>query len=69
MYIFSEFVSKYKYLGMLVRSTLVRSNVSEERIVSIMRVTKIGELGTMLAVTSSRSTLPRNVCSYKSHTV
>jgi hypothetical protein len=33
---------------------------SEECIASIIRVTKIGELGTMLAVTSNRSTLRRN---------
>jgi hypothetical protein len=34
--------------------------VSEERIASIMRVTRIGELGVMLAVTSNRCTL-RNI--------
>jgi hypothetical protein len=38
---------------------LVRTKVSEERIASIIRVTTIGELGT-LAVTSNRSTLQRN---------
>jgi hypothetical protein len=31
------------------------TDVSEERIVSIIGVTKIGELGKMLAVTSNRS--------------
>jgi hypothetical protein len=31
---------------------LVRTDVSEERIVSIIRVTRIGEIGTMLTVTS-----------------
>jgi hypothetical protein len=35
---------------------LVRSEVSEEGIASIIRVTRIGELGTTLAVTSSRRT-------------
>jgi hypothetical protein len=32
--------------GMLRRMTLVRTDVSEELSVSIIRVTKIGELGT-----------------------
>jgi hypothetical protein len=36
---------------------LVRNYVSEERIASIIRVTRIGEVGTTLAVTSSRRTL------------
>jgi hypothetical protein len=31
----------------------VRTNISEEHITPIMRVTKIGELGTMLAVVPS----------------
>jgi hypothetical protein len=35
---------------------LVRTDISEERIASIIRV-RIGELGTMLAVTSNRRTL------------
>jgi hypothetical protein len=34
---------------------LVRTDVLEERIASIIRVTRIGELGTTLAVTSNRS--------------
>jgi hypothetical protein len=46
--------------GMLRRVALVRTDVSEERITSIIRVTRIGELGTTLAVTSNRSTLRRN---------
>jgi hypothetical protein len=33
---------------------LVRTNVSEELSASIIRVTKIGELGAMLVVTSNR---------------
>jgi hypothetical protein len=39
--------------GMLCRVTLVRTEVSEELSSSIIRVTRIGELGT-LAVTSNR---------------
>jgi hypothetical protein len=35
---------------MLHRVTLVRTNVSEERIASVIRVIRIGELGTKLAV-------------------
>jgi hypothetical protein len=46
--------------GMLRRVALVRTNVSEERSASIIRVTRIGELGTALAVTSNRRTLRRN---------
>jgi hypothetical protein len=44
---------------MLLHMALVRTNVSEERITSIIRMTGIGKLGT-LAVTSNWSTLPRN---------
>jgi hypothetical protein len=43
--------------GMLRRSTLVRTDVSDELSASFIRVTRIGELGTTLAVDS-----------YKSHT-
>jgi hypothetical protein len=39
------------------RVTLVRTEVTEKNIASIIRVTRIGELGTTLAVTSKRSTL------------
>jgi hypothetical protein len=39
---------------------LVTTDFSEERVASIIRVTRIGELGTNLAVTSNRSTLERN---------
>jgi hypothetical protein len=45
--------------GMLRRVALVRTDVSEERITSIIRVTRIGEIGKMLAVTSYQSTLLR----------
>jgi hypothetical protein len=47
------------FSGMLRRLALVRTDVSEERSASIIRVTRIGELGT-LAVTSNRRTLRRN---------
>jgi hypothetical protein len=40
--------------GMLRRVTLVRTDVSEELSASIIRVTRIGEIGTTLAVTSNR---------------
>jgi hypothetical protein len=43
--------------GMLRRVALVRTDVSEELSVSFIRVTRIGELGTTLAVTSERRTL------------
>jgi hypothetical protein len=43
--------------GMLLRKALVRIDVSEELSASIIRVTRIGELGTMLALTSDRCTL------------
>jgi hypothetical protein len=45
--------------GMLRRVALVRTDVSVELSTSI-RVTRIGELGTTLAVTSNRHTLRRN---------
>jgi hypothetical protein len=52
--------------GMLRRMALVRTDVSEERSASFIRVTRIGELGTTLAVTSNRRTI-RNVGLYKSY--
>jgi hypothetical protein len=45
---------------MLRRVALVRIDISEELSASIIRVTRIGELGTTLAVTSNRRTLLRN---------
>jgi hypothetical protein len=39
--------------GMLCRVALVRTDVSEERIASFIKVTRIGDLGTTLAVTSN----------------
>jgi hypothetical protein len=49
------------FSGMLRRVALVRTDDSEERITSINRVTRIGELRTKLAVTSNRSTLRGNI--------
>jgi hypothetical protein len=49
--------------GMLRRVALVRTDVSEELSTSFIRVTRIGELGTTLAVTSKRRTR-RSVASY-----
>jgi hypothetical protein len=70
--------------GMLRCVALVRTDVSEELSTSFIRATRIGELGTTLAVTGNRRTLRRNteychpneggtkflrnVGSYKSHT-
>jgi hypothetical protein len=51
---------------MLRRVALVRTDVSEELSVSF-RVTRIGELETMLAVTSNRRTLRRNTKWYSCH--
>jgi hypothetical protein len=42
---------------MLRRVALVKTDVSEERSTSIIRVTSVGELGTTLAVTTDRCTL------------
>jgi hypothetical protein len=44
--------------GMLSREALVRTDVSEELSASFTRVTRIGELGTTLAVNSNRRKLP-----------
>jgi hypothetical protein len=46
---------------------LVRTDVSEEISTSIIRVTRIGKLGT-LAITSNRRRKCASVASYKSHT-
>jgi hypothetical protein len=47
--------------GMLRHVAFVRTDVSEELSPSIIRVTRIGELGTMLAVSSNRRTLRRRL--------
>jgi hypothetical protein len=46
--------------GMSRRVALVRTDVLEELSTSFIRVTRIGELGTTLAVTGNRRTLRRN---------
>jgi hypothetical protein len=46
--------------GMLRHVTLVRTDVSEELSASFIRVRRIGELGTMLAVTSNQRMLRWN---------
>jgi hypothetical protein len=51
---------------MLRHVAFVRTDVSEERSTSIIRLTRIGELGTTLAVTNG-DTFLQNVASYKSH--
>jgi hypothetical protein len=43
--------------AMLRRVTLVETDVTEEHLPSIISVTRIGELGTTLAVTSNRRKL------------
>jgi hypothetical protein len=46
--------------GLLRRVDLVRTDVSEELRASVIRVTRIGNLGTTQAATSNRRTLRRN---------
>jgi demethoxyubiquinone hydroxylase (CLK1/Coq7/Cat5 family) len=46
--------------GMLHRVALVRTDVSKESSASFIRVTRIGELGATLVVTSNRRILRRN---------
>jgi hypothetical protein len=51
--------------GMLRLVALVRIDVSDERVLSIIRVTRTGNLET-LAVTSNRSTLQKILCGKES---
>jgi hypothetical protein len=47
--------------SLMLRSVAVlKTDVSEERVASIIRVTRIGELGTTLAVTRNRRKLRGN---------
>jgi hypothetical protein len=71
------FLGRMVSSGMLRRVSVVRTDGAEELSTSFIRVTRIGELGTTLAVTSNRRILRRNdggakfhrnVGSYKSHT-
>jgi hypothetical protein len=58
--IFTAVTMKNSVSGMLRRVPLVRTDVSEGLIAPIIRVTRIGELGTTLAVISNRRTPRRN---------
>jgi hypothetical protein len=49
---------------MMRHVALVKTAVSEELSPSIIRVTRIGELGTTLAVTTNHRTLRRNTKSF-----
>jgi hypothetical protein len=51
--------------GMFRRMALVRTEVWDESTASIMRVARIGELGTTLAITNNRSTQRINSIHYK----
>jgi hypothetical protein len=51
--------------GMLHCVALVRTDISEELSASTMRVTRIDEPGTTLAITSNHAECLRNVGSYK----
>jgi hypothetical protein len=53
--------------GMLRRMAVVRTDVSEELSASVIRVARIGELGTTLAVNFNRSTLRRNTRTTRSN--
>jgi hypothetical protein len=53
--------------GMLRRVALLRTDVTEELSAPFIRETRIGELGTKLAVTSNRCTLRRNTASVASY--
>jgi hypothetical protein len=50
----NKFSCRMPSSGMLHRVALVRTDVSEELRASLTRVTRIGELGTILALTSNR---------------
>jgi hypothetical protein len=53
-------IRRMAFSGMFRRVALVRTDVSQELSASFIRVTRIGELGRTLAVTSNRRTLRRN---------
>jgi hypothetical protein len=57
-----RFTGRMPSSGMLHRVTLVRTDVTEERSAAIIRVTRIGELRTTLAITSNRSKLREMLC-------
>jgi hypothetical protein len=53
--------------GILRRVALVRTDVSEEDSASIIRMTRISELATTLAVTSTRRTPLRDTANFLVH--
>jgi hypothetical protein len=57
--LWSLLTSKNGVFWELCRVALVRTDVSEELSISFIRVTRIGELGTTLAITSNRRKLRR----------
>jgi hypothetical protein len=65
-WIYSELgeVRRMASSGMLSRLALVRTDVSEELSASFFRVTRIGEIGITLAVTSNRHSQRASVASY-----
>jgi hypothetical protein len=59
--VFTAMTRRMPSSGMLRRVALVRTDVSEELSAFFIRGTRIGELGTTLAVTSNRNTVQRNI--------
>jgi hypothetical protein len=55
------YITKLQNTGTRRRVALARNDVSDESVASIIRVRRISEVGTILAVTSNCSTLRRNV--------
>jgi hypothetical protein len=55
-----QVIFRIRSSGMLRCVALVRTDVSEERITSMIRVTRISELGTTLAVTCCEELLCEN---------
>jgi hypothetical protein len=55
--------------AMLCYMALVRTDIVEEYITSIIRGTRIGELVATLALTSNGSTLQRNTMYYVVHSI
>jgi hypothetical protein len=60
-------INRIEPSGMLCHVANIRTDVSEELSASFIRVSTIGELGTMLAITSNRRTLRRNTSGISSH--
>jgi hypothetical protein len=58
--VFTEVTMKNAVFRDVMPLALVRTDVLEELSASIIRVTRIGELGISLAITSNRCTLQRN---------